>query len=295
MKCNQLAAFGILAALCGQAMAQTPLPITNGSFEDDDFIFGGVLGYNVLSPAEVRSLGDGGFPAPVARTGSRSMHLPPPNVGQYLGVTTDTINIYIPTRPFYDPSWNWYGGNLRLSVWYLTPENQAVTGGYGNLKLNVKQFNQDYATFEQFILFGDTNGQWQKAEIVWNKKDIKQTVWDLATTGCGTGCFVPNGTPPYGLPPYPARAKVTIGRFGGENAGGVGIGQMFIDDIEISQDPSCPADFNGDALVDDSDFVDFAASYNELVDFRCDLDGDSLTDDTDFVLFATAYNELLCP
>jgi hypothetical protein len=70
---------------------------------------------------------------------------------------------------------------------------------------------------------------------------------------------------------------------------------MFIDDIEISQDPSCPADFNGDALVDDSDFVDFAASYNELVDFRCDLDGDSLTDDTDFVLFATAYNELLCP
>lgn len=294
MKIKQLAAFGIIATLCGQALAQTPLPITNGSFEDDDAIFGGVLGYNVLSPADVRAVGDGISPTAVARTGTRSMGFPAPGLNQFLGLTTDTINIYIPSRPFFDPAFNWYGGNIRLTVWYNIPAGQDVTGGFGNLKLNVKQFNQDYATKEEFLIQGTTNGAWQKAELVWNKKDIKETVWFLATEGCDTGCFVNNGTPPYGLPPYPARMKITLGRWGGENGGGPGTGYIFIDDVDVSQDPSCPADFNGDAFVDDTDFVDFAGSYNNLIDFRCDLDGDGLTDDADFVIFASAYNELLC-
>lgn len=60
----------------------------------------------------------------------------------------------------------------------------------------------------------------------------------------------------------------------------------------------CPADFNCDNLVDDADFVQFAASYNELVippaDPKCDLNGDGLVDDADFVLFVIAYNNLLC-
>ena len=296
MKITQLAAFGILATLCGQALAQTPLPITNGSFENDDPIFGGLLGYNQLSPSEVRELNDGGSPTAVTRTGNRSMGFPAPGLNQFLGVTTDTINIYIPTRPFYDPEFNWYGGNIRVKVWYNIPTGQDVTSGFGNIKVNVKQFNQDYATKEEFSLQGSTNGQWQLAEFVWNKKDIKNEVWFLATEGCGgTGCFVPNGTPPYGLPPYPARMKITLGRWGGENAGGPGTGYIFNDDVEVTQDPSCPADFNGDGFVDDSDFVDFAGSYNNLIDFRCDLDGDGLTDDTDFVMFASAYNELICP
>jgi len=61
---------------------------------------------------------------------------------------------------------------------------------------------------------------------------------------------------------------------------------------------SCAADFNNDGLVDDSDFVQFVAKYNELLTpgvFRPgDLNGDSLCDDSDFVLFVAAYNELLC-
>ncbi|MBL8875883.1 MAG: hypothetical protein JNM86_08830, partial [Phycisphaerae bacterium] len=58
------------------------------------------------------------------------------------------------------------------------------------------------------------------------------------------------------------------------------------------------ADLNGDGFVDDSDFVDFASAYNELIaESRWaagDLNGDGFVDDTDFVLFAAAYNELLC-
>lgn len=56
----------------------------------------------------------------------------------------------------------------------------------------------------------------------------------------------------------------------------------------------CPADFTGDCLVDDSDFVIFAASYAAFTDTRADLNGDGFTDDTDFVLFAQAYDQFTC-
>jgi hypothetical protein len=62
---------------------------------------------------------------------------------------------------------------------------------------------------------------------------------------------------------------------------------------------SCPADFNGDGLVDDFDFQIFAGAYNDLVvppaDGVCDVNADRVVDDVDFTLFAVAYNELLCP
>ncbi|MBL8886852.1 MAG: hypothetical protein JNK16_09340, partial [Phycisphaerales bacterium] len=65
---------------------------------------------------------------------------------------------------------------------------------------------------------------------------------------------------------------------------------------------TCPADFNNDGLVDDADFVQFAASYNVLdcavpamlPGCPADLNADAFVDDADFVLFAAAYNELTC-
>jgi len=67
--------------------------------------------------------------------------------------------------------------------------------------------------------------------------------------------------------------------------------------------PPCPADFNNDSFVDDTDFVIFAAAYNLLdcadpnmpVGCPADLNNDGFVDDTDFVLFATAYETLICP
>ncbi len=66
---------------------------------------------------------------------------------------------------------------------------------------------------------------------------------------------------------------------------------------------SCPADLNGDQLVDDADFVVFASAYNLLdcadpgmpADCPSDLSGDGQVDDSDFVIFVTAYGDLLCP
>jgi endoglucanase Acf2 len=64
----------------------------------------------------------------------------------------------------------------------------------------------------------------------------------------------------------------------------------------------CPADFNADNFVDDTDFVIFANAYNLLacgdpampVGCPADLTGDAFVDDADFVLFASAYNALVC-
>lgn len=57
----------------------------------------------------------------------------------------------------------------------------------------------------------------------------------------------------------------------------------------------CRADFTKDNIVDDSDFVAFAASYETLTTNTGDLTGDGITDDSDFVLFANAYSQLVCP
>jgi hypothetical protein len=58
----------------------------------------------------------------------------------------------------------------------------------------------------------------------------------------------------------------------------------------------CPADFNGDGGVDDSDFIFFAKYYNDLINVAGDIDGsdDGVTDDGDFSVFAAAYDALVC-
>lgn len=62
---------------------------------------------------------------------------------------------------------------------------------------------------------------------------------------------------------------------------------------------TCPADFDGDGMVDDADFAIFLAAYNTLeipsANPWCDLTADLFVDDQDFVRFVSAYNVLLCP
>ena len=69
--------------------------------------------------------------------------------------------------------------------------------------------------------------------------------------------------------------------------------------FELDTGNNCPADFNGDTFVDDTDFVLFAQSYDLFTvppaNPATDLNGDSFVDDTDFVLFAQAYDQFVCP
>jgi len=63
---------------------------------------------------------------------------------------------------------------------------------------------------------------------------------------------------------------------------------------------ACSADLNADAIVEDSDFVIFAAAYSDLIcpasPAACpaDLNADGFVDDSDFVAFAAQYNALSC-
>jgi hypothetical protein len=57
----------------------------------------------------------------------------------------------------------------------------------------------------------------------------------------------------------------------------------------------CPADLNGDGLVDDADFSLFVVSYDIFLDVAGDFTLDCVTDDRDFSVFAKAYDQLICP
>jgi len=59
--------------------------------------------------------------------------------------------------------------------------------------------------------------------------------------------------------------------------------------------PTCPADLNGDGLVDDLDFVLFVQAYDFLVTPAADFNFDGVTDDSDFQVFVGAYDDLICP
>ena len=59
--------------------------------------------------------------------------------------------------------------------------------------------------------------------------------------------------------------------------------------------PTCPADFNGDGVVDDADFALFVRGYDVLETAAGDLNFDAMTDDADFSVFVAAYEALVCP
>lgn len=57
----------------------------------------------------------------------------------------------------------------------------------------------------------------------------------------------------------------------------------------------CPADLDGNGVVNDADFAVFATAYDHYLDPVGDFNGDGYTDDADFVIFATAYDTFDCP
>ncbi len=81
--------------------------------------------------------------------------------------------------------------------------------------------------------------------------------------------------------------------------GPAGGGRAFVTCAELDAlsrpRPPCVGDLNGDRVSDDSDFVLFASSYDELLSSFGDFNRDGVTDDADFVLFAAAYDTLECP
>ncbi len=293
----------------GVAVGQTPLPLTNPSFEtrnpfsiDDE-----PLGWhNLSSPADVtrRTVGDGGPIFPTPRTGQSVIAIGTPGNSDFRGFTTDTLNFFLPGLPYYDPVFDWNGGDIVVTGWYNIPVADAIEGDSASIKLNVKLFFQDYATLDPWgeagpmTIQGHTNGQWEFFEARWPIASIREEVIFNDTFGCGgtgdpcTGCFSSC------LPPYPERCKIVIGRFG--FGGAPSRGTIYWDDVTYAQvppTPDCPADFNDDGFLDFFDFDDFVVCFEGGA---CppgksgDYNGDGFADFFDYDDFVVDF-ETGCP
>lgn len=266
---KRLLASAILPACTAAALAQTPCPlpdncVTNPSFElVDPFSAAqdpeGWHGLSNPNESKRRVIGDSFQPPAVARTGNASISLSTPGQSQFRGMTTDWRNFNIPGVPFYDPFFDWDGGDVVVRGWYYIPTTHPIVGDFSFIKLNVKRGNQDYATFDAasrgpdtLRIQGHTNNEWRMYELRWPISEIRDEVFFNESEGY----FV--------LPPYPDHLKITIGRFGFDNVPSSGV--IFWDDISFVQEagsscPVCAADFNEDGGVDGSDVEAFFVEW----------------------------------
>lgn len=120
--------------------------------------------------------------------------------------------------------------------------------------------------------------------------------------------LIGNFVPASGLPPLPPlttrwvleRTARQVGEPPRNDYYGWGIVDAYAASRYLHGRIACPGDLNTDDLVDDSDFVEFAGYYNDLLTpggpyTGADFNGDGFTDDADFVVFASMYDQLLCP
>ncbi len=268
----------VIACAAGAAWAQTPLPLTNPSFEVQNLFSSSQPEgwHNLSNPQEARYLKSG---TPTPRTGTRSVFLTAPArtaAGQFRGWTTDTVNDTLPTFPFYDPVYDYNAGDIVVTGYYLVPASSPITeiGENIGIKLNVKLGNQDYATQDMGVNVGGpdiniarllnanggpghTNGQWVAYTVTWPKSDIDSQFAQYS------GVY-------YNLPPYPDHCKITIGRFIDFPNIPTTItksGTIYWDDIGYAQTGSttgCPADYNGDTFLNLDDLGDFITDFYTL-------------------------------
>jgi hypothetical protein len=260
---------------CGaSAMAQTPLPLTNPGFETQDaFNSAQPLGWHNLSNPQQALYNKTG----PARTGNRSVSLAPvPEVGGsaggFRGWTTDSVNFFDPNFAFYDPFFDFAGGDVTVTGYYMVPAAEPLTSLLENvgIKLNVKFGNQDYAAQDIGVSVGNpdiniarlllensgtghTNGQWVQYTVTWPRTDwLEQCLVNEAA-----GFFNLTESPPDHL-------KIVIGRFADFANGASSGGRIFWDDMDFSQAPAaaeCVADYNNDGQLNLDDLSDFITDF----------------------------------
>ena len=260
----------LLTAVClaGPALAQCPdNTLYNGSFEIEDSIFAG-------EPEGWRQIpqGDPIWSTQYARTGTYSFGLAFPSGGTFLGFDTFLNNIN--TGDLYDPPYvydNGAGGDLIVSGYYLTPVGQAVgPDGSGpdspcGIKLEFRRDNSSiYQAFEFNIPDADTNGQWEYFEIVFTADTL---------------------TPDF--PPFATSVSILPFRF---DATGLFAGEIYWDDLCVYQvaDNPCPADVNGDGVLDNGDIGAFVQLFLAS-DLAADFNNDGILDNGDIGAFVAVF------
>jgi hypothetical protein len=211
--------------------------------------------------ARRRFVGDGLLPAlsPVGtpgaltpRTGDALLALGTRGTGGFEGTHTDTLNFCYCDQtcqtacpapfPFFDPYWDYNGGDIVVQGWYMIPASDPIVGDAAGMKVQVRVLNQPVATIETLSITGHTNGEWQQFTQVFTRDEV-QAHYECNTGArpdCGCGC-VPTS-------PLPNRVNISLQRFVGD--GTPTSGTIYWDDITYQQLPPAPpcgtADFDGD-------------------------------------------------
>ncbi len=282
---NAIAAAATLA-LAGAAMAQTPLPITNGSFETPG-LFGPLepLGWHNLSNINAvrRTVGDGRQPALglpgsgglTVRTGEACIELGTGGNGGFVAFTTDVLNF--DTFNYYNPAIDWTRGDVVVTGWYMIPANFPVDGETKGIKLELRLPSSQIAwSWEATGLPTTTNDQWVRFEY----RLTRQEMQDRFDQGVADGFYPPN--------PVPNQMSLLPFRFIGDNT--PTSGKIFWDDIVVVQEdsgPSCPAcaaDYDQSGGVDGDDITAFFNDWQAGAPCG-DVDGSGGVDGDDIPFF----------
>eukprot|EP01026_Neomeris_dumetosa_P083764 TRINITY_DN975_c0_g1_i4.p1 TRINITY_DN975_c0_g1~~TRINITY_DN975_c0_g1_i4.p1 ORF type:complete len:313 (-),score=32.48 TRINITY_DN975_c0_g1_i4:233-1171(-) len=278
-----------IVGICMPVLAQPcKLPLTNGSFEEEDPLFPGLPeGWEFLpwDGPQWRHVDDGAL----VRTGDFSIELPTVPGHAFVGCTTDLPD---GQGGFYNPDYTYGGGPLIVSGWYAIPEEEPLVNAKASLKLEFRRENWSiYQSFERLEIEGHTNGEWFYQEIVITKEELDA-----------------DGGP---WPPPPIGVSILPIRFGPNTNDQSGT--IFWDDLRVVQLPLCGADMTGtmdpgspeygvpDGNVDADDFF-FYMDLFQSGDPMADLTGsqnpmdelygvcDGTIDANDFFFYLTLFD-----
>lgn len=253
---------GASACLATPAMAQTNL-VYNGGFEilGAPQIFGprGWQAYNgpVLSTVTA-----------VAHTGDNCVVLPTNALNTFVGVSSDLFGNN--GAYFWSPITIPGGGDITVKGWYMIPTETPLTGCNAGLKLEFKRDNlSEFTARELLTVNGTTNGQWRQMSMTVTEADLNAIA--LA------------------FPPGPVGVAVLAIRFGPSLAQS---GTVYWDDLELFQGNPCPADYDGNGLIEPADVASFVSAwFSSLVNGNLigDFDHNGAVEPADVAAFVSAW------
>ena len=270
------ATFTVIAGLAATAFANDGNLIFNPGFEEAAPVGGLPLGWGSfnVSPADYVTAGD---PGAFVRSGTRAIRIPPATgeVTRFQGWTT---NIFRPDgSDLFDPDYEYLGGDVTVSGYYLVPEGETLENDLVALKLEFRREPPNFSIYTSFEFPVDasaTDGEWRYFEVTVTDEDM-----------LAVGDF----------PPYATSVTILPLRFFG---GQFGIepspqGTIYWDDLCYVQgdvDPGCNAADLAEpfGVLDLQDINAFVAAFTSQ-DPAGDLNDDGIFDLNDITDFVNAF------
>jgi hypothetical protein len=313
-----VAACAVLVGLSGAAFGQTPLPVTNASFEEREWtplLFNNIpLGFDNLSGplSRWRWRAEPGAPSPFnandtlpgspppVRTGFRSVEVGTEGNGGFRGFSTDTLNYFMPMGdpfnpwfPYYDVAIDPNGPDIEVTVWYFIPANAPLNQPNpplgpdaprerpllkANVKLALPNGRPSFQDATTHEVFAPVDAPLGQ----WNQLRLVISMSEarqMAQEGWNNCLCFPSGNPALENPPYRSLHRLKV-TFGRFVGDGTPTsGTVFFDDLQVIQGGLGPQPCNP------ADIAQTDASPGP----------DGCVDNGDFGLFIASFFSASCP